>query len=386
MRQLHTLALVADIHHIAGLDFALVDAERRQPANVGVHIDLEHVGDEVGPGVRGVDGARRRRFAFAGNEFRGIALQRTRHELGKHPHQLVQAGARVGRHEADRNEVAAPERPLEGIVELFQRYLFAFQVHHHEVVVQFDDLVDNLRMRFLDGREIGRRIGRLEEAVGHGRAAIGGEVDGQATPAERRDERRQHPSDVRVRRVDLVDDDEPAAVAVGGGLHHPLGEQFDPRLGADDDGGGLNRRQRPEGAAHEVGIARAVQKIDEAAAMFQVRGRCVQGVPQPFLVVGEIANRGAFFHGAGGADGARLLEQGFDQRRLAGPGMSDNGDVAYLFSPVRCGHGRSFGSCVKRKAQSIPQWFASRRSGRCATSAGAGYTCPAHRIGGSKGS
>ena len=254
----------------------------------------------------------------------------------------------MGRYEADRNQVTAPEGPFEGVVELLQRDIFAFQVHHHEVVVQFHDLVDDLCMGFLDGREIGCGIGRFEEAVGHGSAAIGREVDGQATPAKSLDDRRRHTFEVRIRRVDLVDDDQPAEIALGSGLHHPLREQLHSRLGADHDRGRLRGGQRPEGAAHEVGITRAVQQIDEAAVVFQVRDRRVQRMPQPFLVIGEIADRGAPVYGARGADGACLLQQGFDQGRLAGPGMSDNGDVAYLFSPVRCSHGRLFGSSGKR--------------------------------------
>ena len=348
MRQLHALALIADIHQPPGPDFALVHAKRGQPAHVGIHIDLEHVPEKVAVRTRRIDLVRCRGLPFTSEEFGGVALERARHELRKHPQQLFQAGAGVGRYEADRNQVTAPEGPFEGIVELFQGDFLAFQVHHHEVVVQFHDLVDDLRMGFLDGGEIGCGIGGLEEAVGHGRAAVGGEVHGQAAPAEGIDDRRQHTLEIRIRRVDLVDDDQPAEIALGGGLHHPLGEQFHARLGADHDRGRLRRGQRPEGAAHEVGISRAVQQVDEAAVVFQVRDSRVQRMPQPFLVIGEIADRRAPVYRARRANGACLLQQGLDQGRLAGPGVSDNGDIAYLFCRVRCSHGGSFSSCGRR--------------------------------------
>ena len=348
VRQLHALALLADIHQLAGLYLALMNTKRGQAAHIGVDVDLEYVSDEMSIRTRGVDLVRRRRIAVAGQEFRWVALQRTRHELCKHSQQLVQARAGQGRYETDRNQVTAPQRAFEGVVKLFQGDVFALQVLFHEVIVQFDDLIDNLGMGFLDGGEIGGRIGGLEETVGDSRAAVGRQIDREAAPAKGFDDLRQHAFKIRVRRVDLVDDDQPAEFVLGGGLHHPLGEQFDPRLAADYDRGCLRRRQCAEGAAHEVGVARAVQEVNEAAVVLQMRHRRVQRMPEPLLMIGEIADRRSLVNGTCGADGACLLQQSLDQGCLAGTGVSDNGDVSYLFGPVRCSHGRSFSSCGKR--------------------------------------
>ncbi len=47
MRELHGLALVADEHLIARVDLALVHAQRREPPDVRIDVELEHVADEV---------------------------------------------------------------------------------------------------------------------------------------------------------------------------------------------------------------------------------------------------------------------------------------------------------------------------------------------------
>ena len=81
MRQLHALALVADINQPPGPDFALVHAERGQPAHVRVHVDLEHVPKEVAVRARRIDLVRCRGLPFTGEELGGVALERARHEL-----------------------------------------------------------------------------------------------------------------------------------------------------------------------------------------------------------------------------------------------------------------------------------------------------------------
>ena len=71
-----------------------------------------------------------------------------------------------------------------------------------------------------------------------------------------------------------------------------------------------------------------------AAVVLQVRDGRVQRMPQPLFVIGKIADRRTLVHGACGANRTGLFQQGFDQGRLAGSGVSDDGEVANLFSSV----------------------------------------------------
>jgi hypothetical protein len=65
--------------------------------------------------------------------------------------------------------VAASEGSFERIVKLVERNIFALlQVELHEVVVKFDDLIEDLRVGRLDRGEVGRFIGGFEETVCHG--------------------------------------------------------------------------------------------------------------------------------------------------------------------------------------------------------------------------
>ncbi len=108
MRDLHGFAPVADEHLIAGVDLALVHAQRGEPADVRIHVELEHVADEMARAVVAVD---RMRMAVASREELGrVALERVRHELGHHAQQLPKARAGLCRHEADRNQVARAQR------------------------------------------------------------------------------------------------------------------------------------------------------------------------------------------------------------------------------------------------------------------------------------
>ena len=133
---------------------------------------------------------------------------------------------------------------LEGVVQLFRRQVLALlQVDLHQGLVHFDHLVDDPAMGLLDAGEVGRGAAGLKETVHHPPAAIGREVDGQALRAEGVADLRGETGEVNPLGVDLVDDDDPAQLALLGRGHHALGHPLDAALGADDHGRRLHRRE-----------------------------------------------------------------------------------------------------------------------------------------------
>ncbi len=57
---------------------------------------------------------------------------------------------------------------LKRVVELLRRDLLALlEVNGHELLVELDHLVNELGVRGLHGREVGRRAMRLKEAIDH---------------------------------------------------------------------------------------------------------------------------------------------------------------------------------------------------------------------------
>src|SRR5690606_23463297 len=104
------------------------------------------------------------------------------------------------------------------------------------------------------------------------------------------------------------------------------------------DGARLDGRQRSQRAAEKLGVSRSVEQVDESAAMLEMADRDVERVAEPPLLLGEVADGGAFFDAAGAADRSGGGEQGFDEGRLAGSGVTEHGDVADVRGRVRTRH------------------------------------------------
>src|SRR5690606_41474603 len=183
VRDLRVLAAVADEDLIARADASLMHAERRESPDVRVDRHLEDVPEEVRVDIGRID-----RNGFAGlrrEELGRIALERARHQLREDAQQLAEARTRLGRDEADRDQVPAAKRALERIVQLLERDLRALlEIELHQLVVELDHAVHDLGVRGLDAREIGRLVRRLEEAVGDRLASSRGKIDRQALRTE----------------------------------------------------------------------------------------------------------------------------------------------------------------------------------------------------------
>src|SRR6185436_12943922 len=337
MRDTERLARIASKELAARPHGALVHTEDAELADVRVDTHLEYVRDDV---VRGICGDR---YAFrlgfrALEERRRVAFAGVRHEPNENVEQLRNARARFRRHEAHGHEMAFPQRLLERIVQLYRRELLALlEIQRHQLFVDLDDLIDDLRVRRLHGREIRRLAMRLEEAVHDGRAAFAREVERQAFGTEQLAHGAQRRFGMSVLAVDLVDDDQPAQPAVAGEFHESLADRVDGRAHADDDHGRFDGFQHRVRAAEEICVSGCVDQREVRRAGVEGTERRVDRMLKPLLLRVEVRNRRPARQAALRADGPRLQQQGLEEQRLARTRRAHEGDVADVLRRVAHG-------------------------------------------------
>ena len=237
---LERTASVADVELAALRQRALVHAQDAHLAGVDVLRDLEGMRDDmqrrVGPGLE-----RLRLVAFALQEGRRVAFGGVRQQPDDDVEQLGDAGAVPRRDEADRDQVAFAQRLLERRMQLARVDVALVQVALDELRIDLDHLFDQRPVRLGHRREIdlGRlgAVARVEEAVDDARAACRRQVERQAFAAEGGLDAADQRGQVGARHVDLVDDDEAAALAFGGVGHHARRHRLDA-------GAVLGRRRR----------------------------------------------------------------------------------------------------------------------------------------------
>src|SRR6185437_8090203 len=79
---------------------------------------------------------------------RRVAFGRIRQQSLEYFQQLLHARTCFGRGEANRYEVALSQGLLKRVVELLRRELLALlQIQRHELLIDLDDLIDDLRVR-----------------------------------------------------------------------------------------------------------------------------------------------------------------------------------------------------------------------------------------------
>ena len=286
---------------------------------------------------RGVrrDGGRFRILAVALDERRRIAFPGVRHETPEYVEQFRHAGAGRGGRETDRHEMSFPQCFLKGFVELLGFDLALLQVQLHEVVVYFDDLVDNL---FVGGfRRTKIRVGavRLEEDIHHLRPVFRRQVDRKALRAECVLDLFQHGTRVGVGRVDLVHHDHPAQALRPCRLHELLRHRFDTGNCIDDDRGGFHRRQYRQCPSLEVGISGGVDEIDVSVPVIEVAEGGAQRVFQFLFTRIEVGDGVSGIHGSPVWNLARRMQQRFVQLGLARASVSNQRNIADSFRGIR---------------------------------------------------
>ena len=135
----------------------------------------------------------------------------------------------------------------------------------------------------------------------------------------------------RVRAVDLVDRDdglEPHPQRLG---HHELGLRHRPFGGVDQDDRAVDHVEDALDLAAEIGVTRRVDDVDAGVVPEDRRHLGEDG--DAALALEIVGIHGALGHALVFAEGAGLLQQPVDQRRLAVVDMGDNGDVAKFHRP-----------------------------------------------------
>ena len=206
------------------------------------------------------------------------------------------------------------------------------EVMLHHRLVDLDDLVDDLLVPLGNRAEIALAF-RVAEAVYDPRAMIRRQVQGQALGTESLAQFLQSAGVVGTVVVDLVDDDDPAQVAGPGVLHHPSRAVGHAAVGIDDHGHGLDRGQRGQRGAAEVGIARCVDQVEVDAfagggGVVDAGDGGIERVAALFFDGVEIGDGAAAFDAACRLDRAAGLQQGFEKRGFAGGGVACEGHVA----------------------------------------------------------
>jgi len=350
---LEWLAAVADEQLRFAPHGALVDPEHAQLADEGVVHDAEHRRQYMRLRVRG-GGEWPGTGPFSLEERWSVALAGMREQARGHVEQRGDAGAGARGSEAHRHQVALAQALFERIVQFGpgQPAFATFQVVVHDRFVDLHHLVDDALVPVGHGAEVAVAPG-LAEAVHHPAAAAGGKVEGQDLGTEHLAQPLQHARRIGALGIDAVDHDRPAQAALARPLHQAARAVLDAGGGIDHDQRGFHHGQRRQRGPAEVRIAGQVDQVEMQwlpVAGAVDAGDCrVDGMAAAFLDRVEVRGGAAAFDAAGGLDRAAGLQQGFEQRGLAGAGMAGERDVADVL--CRVGH----------DGRSLPVWRAPGR-------------------------
>ena len=220
--------------------------------------------------------------------------------------------------------------------------------------------------------QIGARAGRIGRHPALAAGAVeDGEVEllvGGVEAGEQVEDLVQDGVVALVRPVDLVDDDDrpqPLLERLG---DHELGLRQRPLGGVHQHDGAVHHVEDALHLAAEIGVARRVDDVD--ARVVPVDGRALGENGDAALALQIVAVHGLRFHLLVLAEGARLLEQGIDQRGLAVIDVRDDRDVAKVHAgPLgRCGQPplhRAGRAALAALHQSVPRVSTARA--RCAS-------------------
>ncbi len=321
-------------------------AEHAHFADEGVHDDLEHVREHVRLRARNGEEFLRIR-ALALQERRRVALGRVRREVDDDVEQRLDPHDVLRRGEAHRDQVAFAQRLLERRVQLLRAYFTLLEVFLHQRLVHFHHLVDERRVRLLDRGEIRLAVG-IEEAVDHLFSALGGQVDRQAFLADRRADALDQRREVGVLRVDLVDDDHAAQIALRRPLEHAVGGELHAGLGVHHDHRGLDRGERADRLPHEVRRPRRVDQVNMGVLPGKIDDGGVERVPVLLLERVEIADGVAPLDAAGRGDRPGPGKQRLGERGFPRAGVADERNGADGFGRI-FGHAKDSSSAARSR-------------------------------------
>jgi hypothetical protein len=140
----------------------------------------------------------------------------------------------------------------------------------------------------------------------------------------------EHAEEVGTLAVEHVDEDDAGEIRRFGACPVARRLHLDAHHRADDEEGAFDNAERGNRVALEAGVAGRVDQVDLASLPLEVADRRRQRHLPPLLVVVPVADRRARLDRAEPVRRPRLEQQRLDERRLARPAVSDDGDVANL--------------------------------------------------------
>ena len=254
-----------------------------------------------------------------------------RQQLDDDVEQLGDAGAGLRGDEADRDQVAFAQRLLERRVQLGGVDVAVVEVAVDEVGVDLDDLLDERPVRRVDAAEVAVALAVVEAVDDLACRRASGRFSGRHSLPNALLDLRQHAGQVDAGRVDPVDDDHAVALARRGVLHHAHRHRLDADRRVDDDRRRLDRLERGQALAEEIGRARRVDEVDARLAARQVQHARVERVLHAPLERIEVADRRAALERSRRDDRARGDEQRLGEAGLAGGGRADERERADRF-------------------------------------------------------
>src|SRR5919109_1989194 len=283
---------------------------------------------------------------------RHLLVGRGRDALGEQVEQRRRA--EVLRRDAarDREDLAARDGGLERGGDLLRRELFALEVALHQRLVRLDDRVEELRVQVLDlvgelrrdldrpalavalGAHVGLRVQEVDDPLQLVLAADR-QVDGDAVLGELALELFEGAREVGALAVEHVHDDDAGEPELLGPAPHPAGLHLDAHDAADDDERALHDPQRRDRVALEARVARRVDEIHLQAVALEVAERGGERHLPTLLVLVPIRHRRSGLDRAEPVRRPGLEEHRLDERGLARPAVTDDGDVADLLGLER---------------------------------------------------
>ena len=221
---------------------------------------------------------------------------------------------------------------------------------------------------------VGHAFG-LEEAVHHGLAALRGQVDRQAFGAEGLAQLLQQRA--RVGAVYLVDDEQAAQAAPLGVVHQALRAVLHAVVAVHHHRAGFHRGQGCQRGAAEFRQAGRVDQIDVALAVVDGGDGGADGMAARLLHRVEIGNRGAALDGPGRLDDAARVQQGLEQRGLAGARVAHERDVSDAVGGV--GHERTSRADARCEAVMVVRGRRAARRGAGRSGGRSWRSCPCIR-------
>ena len=262
---------------------------------------LEHLGDQ---------GALLGRQDFFLGRVGGVAARaeamdvRRREPAGRDQvEQLFEAQVLASADAQDRHELALRDRVVGCLSQLVGGDRFAFEVAHHQLFVELDDLLDHHAdrpRRAPAGMPAGSSSCDLSTSTTpeNDVPCPTGTLNGTQSGAERLANRGQVASVVDVLGVHLGHHDEPAQAQSARFLKDAPGVDLDAGRARDGHDHVFDGRERRERTADEIGIARRVDQVNLLSVPREVPQVAVDGEMPAFFFFVDVERAGAVVDGA----------------------------------------------------------------------------------------